>query len=136
MRYHMNNLFISLATDKGISTFHSPEEIEALNLLLIKRGCYVIGDETHLFDPVCLFIKYTEPGFANTVSFSEWLSFSANIALLFPQKQIRVLPATKALAETLTLYQCEGLRSTFRVPYIVNAEGFADVNLTELESLL
>ena len=63
-------------------------------------------------------------------------SFSANIALLFPQKQIRVLPATKALAETLTLYQCEGLRSTFRVPYIVNAEGFADVNLTELESLL
>ena len=97
----MNNLFISLATDKGISTFHSPEEIEALNLLLIKRGCYVIGDETHLFDPVCLFIKYTEPGFANPVSFSEWLSFSANIALLFPQKQIRVLPATKALAETL-----------------------------------
>ena len=73
----MNNLFISLATDKGISTFHSPEEIEALNLLLIKRGCYVIGDETHLFDPVCLFIKYTEPGFANPVSFSEWLSFSA-----------------------------------------------------------
>lgn len=133
----MNNLFISLATDKGISTFHSPEEIEALDLLLIKGCCYVIGDETHLFDPVCLFMKYTErSNFADLCSFSEWLSFSANIALLFPQKQIRVLPATKALAETLTLYQCEGLRSTFRVPYFVNAEGFADVNLTELESLL
>lgn len=133
----MNNLFISLATDKGISTFHSPEEIEALDLLLIKGCCYVIGDETHLFDPVCLFMKYTErSNFADLCSFSEWLSFSANIALLFPQKQIHVLPATKALAETLTTSQREGLRSTFRVPYIVNAEGFADVNLTELESLL
>lgn len=133
----MNNLFISLATDKGISTFHSSEEIEALDILIINGGCYVIGDETHLFDPVCLFMKYTErSNFTDLFSFSEWLSFSAKIALLFPQKQIHVLPATKALTEILSTSQCEGIKSTFRVPYIVNAEGFADINLTELESLL
>ena len=56
----MSNLSISLATDKGLVTYHSLEE--ALSFMetdtKLLECHYVMGNFRQLFDPVCFFMVH------------------------------------------------------------------------------
>lgn len=64
----MNNLFISLATDKGISIFHSPEAIEALDLLLIISAVEAVNQTLKQIEQYALQLQQYEDMIKNSIA--------------------------------------------------------------------
>lgn len=114
----MSNLSISLATDKGLVTYHSLEE--ALSFMetdtKLLECHYVMGNSRQLFDPVCFFMVHYP-----CINFDEWLTLASDIASKF-KLQVQVLPATQKFALSIVN---DGPFASKTYAYCINEQGWA-----------
>ena len=114
----MNNLSISLASGKGLATYHSLEGALSFMKSNVKLlDCYyVMGNFHQLFDPICFFMVHYP-----CINFNEWLTLASDIASNF-KLQVQVLPATQKFALFLIN---NGPFSSKAYPYSINKQGWA-----------
>lgn len=114
----MSNLSISLATDKGLVTYHSLEEVLSFMETDTKLlEChYVMGNSHQLFDPVCFFILHYP-----CINFNEWLTLASDMASIF-KLQVQVLPATQEFALSIV---SDGPFASKAYTYCINEQGWA-----------